>query len=190
MGHFRVRAGMRSKTRQGETRKVKHVDTDGLETYREIPLANIPAVLMLPIFSGEQHGAAYKIKLWTKVFSCANNFSEPRHRHFSRRDSSSVATHASSPKLASGMRLLTAFGIDAIKPLVRGFILGEEDDRFGEWVTTREPPDNELPSPHIHEVSLMPVTSRETKAEYIVAEVRLFAMFGAPRNYVKVGQRH
>lgn len=188
MGHFRAKAGMTRKDRRTETRRVKYTDLQGVASFEDVPVKDIPAILMLPIFfeagvfSEQPIGGPYKIAHWLAV-----------------EDTKSPAMHSDRGIGAAGhgpadyARLLAKIslgyavavrGIDSFTPLVRNFILGKANDEFGHWVSGLP---QEPPSANLHEIALVPLKKNKTGEIYVAADIRLFAMYGAPRNYVVVG---
>jgi hypothetical protein len=194
MGHFRAKAGLVRKDRQSNTRRVKYQDATGIETCEDVTLSDLPSALMLPVFydaglfSGQPIGGPYKIRHWLKVIDGNATALRP--------DQGLVAA-GSAPgdygrllaKIGLGYAV-AYFGIDGFKPLVRDFILGKNNDQFGHWICGRGDAAEDPPSPHMHEIGLRPITDKLTQTEYVAADIRLFAMYGDPRNYVVVGQRH
>ena len=159
----------------------------------DVALPDLPAVLFLTgfyeagLFSGQPIGTQYKIRHWVKHFGEGAAALKPDQ-------GLTVAEIVPGDygrllaKICLGYAV-AILGIDGFKPLVRDFILGKNNDEFGHWIggsgNTDEPPSSAL-----HEIGLRPITHKATQVEYVVAEIRLFAMFGAPRNYVIVGRRN
>lgn len=78
---------------------------------------------------------------------------------------------------------MSAYGVKGFHPLVRDFIRFLPND-YRHWVGGLD--DGEIPSVALHEIGLQ-IKSTDYGV-FIVAEIRLFASFGAPTNYVVVGK--
>jgi hypothetical protein len=79
------------------------------------------------------------------------------------------------------------FGVSGFEPLVRDLILTSPEE-YGHWVggfagtQVLEPPSKVL-----HEVRLLD-SQQASAGVFIIVEIRLFAEFGGPTNYVVVGK--
>lgn len=87
-------------------------------------------------------------------------------------------------KIALGFAV-AVFGVTGFEPFIQNFILNNPDE-YGHWVggfagTNK----HEMPSDSLHTVFLR---SSEESQGFIIIEVRLFAEFGGPTNYVVVGR--
>lgn len=88
-------------------------------------------------------------------------------------------------KIALGATV-AQFGVKGFKPLVRNLIL-KNPNEYGHWIGGFAGMESkELPTKEFHQIDIFPA---KTKAGiFIIAEIRLFAEFGGPRNYVLVGR--
>lgn len=97
-------------------------------------------------------------------------------------------------KIALGWAVLH-FGIDGFHPLIRGFILGN-DEPFSKWLMGSTGPDKdgwlgripitEKKPETLHALSIR-FYPRDLKSHYVIVGVQLFAFLGGPINEVVVG---
>jgi len=88
-------------------------------------------------------------------------------------------------KIALGVAV-AKFGVTEFEPLVRNFILCNPEE-YGHWVGGFAGiPKQELRPTQLHQIHLL--TARAKAGVFIIVELRLFAEFGGPTNYVVVGR--
>jgi len=89
-------------------------------------------------------------------------------------------------KIALGLAV-AKFGISGFEPLVRGLIVNKPDE-YGHWVGGFAGLQAvESPSKQFHQIQLLDA-QQASAGIFIIVEIRLFAEYGGPTNYVVVGR--
>ncbi len=191
-GVFRRSIGMKSRKPKTmpKTLPLELVTDNGIVETRQVPIAELPTVLTLPVFGPpgilegrppSQSTAPLKW-YWAKpdVPAIIKNLGAQTynlpviHLETFMRMIAKIA-HA---------QIVARFGLDAFKPLLLELIL-EGSDTPNHWVGS---PQTQPPAErHLHRITWNAVNAQGTK--YIVANVRLFAQLGAPVYHVVVGER-
>lgn len=193
MGPARARLGLTRQDRiSGKLRaSIKHAN--GQLDERELPLEEVPGALAIPSFyeAGLFSGGPIidsKIRcdyqLLVVAPARANPVNSARIGVAVKADATSFARMLA--KIGLGLAV-AKYGIGGFRPLVRDLILSKPEES-GYWVGGFAGQQIGLPkTANLHEVRL---TTHEAAAGvvFIVAEIRLFAEFGGPTNYVVVGQ--
>lgn len=191
MGHFRAATGMRRKDRRTKTRKVR-ITTDAGDEWVEFDVSEIPAVLMLPAFgkagflAGRSLGEPAPARLWGQVL---NVDKLPK-----RGEGKQMALAGLGPDVFAQMlaKIALAYavytiGLDSMDLTIRPLILGAVHE-FGHWVGGDDLDNSPKPATNdtLHTLQLAAIP--HNGKHYTAVLVRLFANFGAPTNYVILGE--
>lgn len=188
MGPGRAKLGLKRKDRVSGTTKVLIDRSDGTREERELDLSYVPGPVVIPSF---YEAAELSKKPIPAVAPCDFNMiivSPPTKAMHGGINGVGVSLTADSQvfaqmlaKIALGMAV-ARLGIEGFEPSVREFILTNPSE-YGRWVggfagsKRLEPQTSEL-----HSVTL------KVRGAYVIVEIRLFAAFGGPTNYVVVGR--
>ena len=194
MGSARAKLGLRRKDRASTTTEAIIDLFDGTSEDCELNWNQVPGVLGIPSF---YEAGIFTNKPLLDVAPCDYKFiivasaTEGVHEKV-RRVGLSFSVNSKVfaqmlAKIALGIAV-ARFGLDGFEPLVQNFILNEPDE-YGYWVGGfAGSGQEELKTTEFHKVHLIADTGPPN--HFIVVEIRLFAEFSGPTNYVVVGRRN
>ncbi len=192
MDPARARLGLKRKDRTGKTTKAQVVLEDGSSTERDLPWHEVPGPIILPsfhealIFSGNQASdlapCDYEIIVVAPATAMAAN----------KRSKVGVTLTANArrfaqllAKIALGVAV-ARYGPKGFEPFVRDFIL-DKPGSHGRWVGGFAQSKEKGPlSKEFH--AIRQYEKPGPVGTFIFVEIRLFAEFGGPTNYVVVGR--
>lgn len=193
MGPGRVKLGLKKKDRVSSTTK-SHIDKlDGTNEERELNWSYVPGPVVIPSF---YEAGALTNKPVPDVAPCDYKIivvapaTRKVHDGVAR---VGVTLSANSQvfaqmlaKIALGV-VVARLGITGFEPLVLEFILTKPNE-YGRWVGGFAGSNRAEPrTAEFHTVNLK--ANAGPLGAYVIVEVRLFAEFGGPTNYVVVGRR-
>lgn len=193
MGPGRAKLGLRRKDRASPTTTADIDLPDGTREERELHWSEVPGPIVLPSF---YEAGVLSDKPTPDVAPCDYKIvvvAPGRGPIFDEASRVGVSLSANAKTFAQllakiGLGISVAhLGFGGFTPLIQDFVRTNPDE-YGRWVggfagTSRiEPRSREL-----HSVRLIPNGGPDGK--FIVVELRLFAEFGGPTNYVVVGRQ-
>jgi hypothetical protein len=194
MNHARARLGLKRKDRFPATLKMAVTLPDGSSMHhRDIASTEVLGALAIPSF---YEAGALTNRPSTATSPCDYRFIvvSPASRPLLQQ-SAKVEVHSSVnsrtfaqmlAKIALGVAVAN-FGVFGFEPLVRNLILNRPEE-YGHWVGGFAGTQiREATSTSFHEIRLLGA-QRAAAGIFIIVEIRLFAEFGGPTNYVVVGR--
>lgn len=192
MDAARAKLGMKKKKRTGKTTTAHVERADGTKEELQLDWSKVPGVVAIPSF---YEAGALTNKPMLDVVPCDYKFIITAPAFIAPEDNfARVGLHLKVEskvfaqmlaKIAIGVAV-ARFGVAGFVPFVRNFILAAPNE-YGRWVggyagsTQAEPPSTSL-----HTINL--TVTPPSLGSLIIVNVRLFAEFGAPTNYVVVGR--
>ena len=193
MDYARARLGLKRKDRSKSTMEMKLHRPDGTTERREVDSSEVLGPVVIPSYY--EAGVLTNKPITDDTVPCDYHTIIVAPARGSIRNEpadASVEISADSKKFAQMLAKIALgmavarFGVTGFVPTVRDLILNNATG-YGHWVggyaseKRREPPAAEL-----HGVLLQ--TKQVSTGTFIIAEIRLFAAYGAPTNYVIVGR--
>ncbi len=193
MGPGRAKLGLKRKDR-APTTTAAHIDRlDATSEERELDWSQVPGAIVIPSF---YEAGALTNKPLLDVVPCDYQFIivAPAKRTVHENVRRVGVALSANPKVFAQMLAkialgvaIASFGVAGFEPVVRNFILTEPNE-YGHWVggfagTKRA----ESRTKEFHIINL--IANAGPFGRFIIVEVRLFAEFGGPTNYVVVGRR-
>lgn len=193
MGTGRAKLGLKRKNRASTTTMANIDRLDGTSERCELDWSQVPGAVVIPSF---YEAGALTNKPLIDVSPCDYKviIVAPASRSVQDNVIKVGVAHTANSKIFAQMLAKIAlgiavarFGVAGFEPLVRDFILAKPNE-YGHWVggfagTTRAEPR----TTQLHSINLM--ANAGPLGTLIIVEVRLFAEFGGPTNYVVVGRR-
>lgn len=192
MDYARARLGLKRKDRSKAVMEMKLHRPDGTTERRDVDPGEVLGPVIIPSY---YEAGALTDKPFTDIAPCDYKIIVVAPARGSiRNEPADVSVELSADskkfaqmlaKIALGMAV-ARFGITGFMPTVRNFILNNPNE-YGHWVggfagTQRyEPPVTELHSALVQ-------TKQVSAGTFIIVEIRLFAAYGGPTNYVIVGR--
>ena len=193
MDNGRARLGLKRKDRRPATMQAFITLPDGSTERRDVDSNEVLGAIGIPAYyeagalTNRPIAAVYPCDYRIIVVAPASQRLLRQSAKIEVRTSVNSRTFAQMlAKIALGLTV-AKFGISGFEPLVRDLILNNPDE-YGHWVGGFAGMQvGESPSKQFHELQLLG-TQQASAGIFIIVEIRLFAEFGGPTNYVVVGR--
>lgn len=184
MGPGRAKLGLKRKDRSSRTTKAFIDKFNGTREERELDLSYVPGPVIIPAFyeATELSGKPTPVvaPFDAKMIIVAPPTKVMHGVRVSLTADSQVFAQMLA-KIALGIAV-ARLGVEGFVPFVRELILTSPSE-YGRWVGGFAGQEQaERLTPEFHAVNL------RVRRQYIIVEIRLFAAFGGPTNYVVVGR--
>jgi hypothetical protein len=193
MDHGRARLGLKRKDRRPATMEAFITLPDGSTERRQVDSSEVLGAISIPAY---YEAGALTNRPIASVYPCDYRMIvvAPASQRLLRQSAKvEVRVSANSmtfarmlAKIALGLTV-AKFGISGFEPLARNLIVNNPDE-YGHWVGGFAGLQvEETPSKQFHEIRLLGA-QQAGAGIFIIVEIRLFAKFGGPTNYVVVGR--